>query len=223
MDSATLYLDFFSPSSLSIAALLLFNQTPLQIQNIWKVKKDPTLFSEFQKINPEGTVPFLDDNGFCLNESHAILRYLCATKPIADEWYPKDPAKRALIDSYLEWHNTNTKKCSLYFQTYYAHVMPKAYFTWDAAEEKKNTIKALERLENYNLKNSKYIASDEHMTIADLSAVCEIIRVRATKINFDEFPRVKKWIDECMKHPQFQKANKAPLLLIERATNRLHL
>jgi len=221
--STTLYVDYYSPPSLSVLALVLFNKIPLQVKDIGTIRKNPKLLEEYKKINPLGALPFLDDNGFTLSESHAILRYLCTTKPVSKNWYPEDPKKRALIDSYLEWHNTNIKKCSLYFQTYYAHVMPKAYFSWDAAEEKRNVINALNRLENYNLKNGKFIASNDEMTIADLSAISEIIRVRVTKIDFEAIPRVKAWLEECMKHPELQKANKAPLVLIEKATSRLHL
>jgi len=221
--STVLYVDYFSPPSLSVVALVLFNKIPLQVRDIGTIKKDPNLLQDYKKVNPQGALPFLDDNGFTLSESHAILRYLCTTKNVAKNWYPEDPKKRAQIDAYLEWHNTNIRKCTLYFQTYYAHVMPKAYFTWDAAEEKRNVIKALNTLENYNLKNGKFIASNDEMTIADLSAISEIVRIKATKIDFEVIPRVKAWMEECMKCPEIQKANKAPLVLVEKATSRLHL
>jgi glutathione S-transferase len=51
---------------------------------------------EFKKINPNGKVPAISDrreDGQVVNmfESHAILKYLCATRNVEDHWYPKDP------------------------------------------------------------------------------------------------------------------------------------
>lgn len=223
MEPITLYLDMYSPSSTAVLALILFNKLPVDIKDINAIMKDPAQKEEYKKLNPTGSLPLLHSNSFFLTESHAILRYLCNTCPVAKHWYPEDPKQRATIDSYLEWHNSHTKKCSLYFMTFYAHIQPRAYFSWDAAEEKKNVVNALTVLENVNLKHNKFIASEEEMTIADLSAISEIIRIRNTKIDFEAFPKVHKWFDECMKYPQLQKANKGPIVLMEKATAKLHL
>jgi hypothetical protein len=32
---------------------------------------------------------------------------LCAKFPVADNWYPKDLAKRAFVDAYLDWYVNN--------------------------------------------------------------------------------------------------------------------
>lgn len=217
-----LYIDFTSPPSLSVLALVLFNNIPHEIKEINVFKGDHTK-PDFLKLNPIGTLPVLEDNGFVLCESHAIIRYLCNTKHVQKSWYPEDPRRRGLVDQYLDWHQTHTKKCSLYFMTYYAHVMPKAYFAWDAAEEKQNVIKALETLENFYLKNSKFIASDDEMTVADVVAVCEVVHIRKTKIDFEKLPKVKAWIEECMKRPEMQKVNKGLMIMVSKATARLHL
>lgn len=50
---------------------------------------------------------------FC---SVAILRYICRTYNVADHWYPKDSAKQARVDEYLEWQHLNTRaNCALYY------------------------------------------------------------------------------------------------------------
>jgi len=38
--------------------------------------------------------------------SHAIMRYLCQTRKIADHWYPSDAKERVVVDSVLDWHHT---------------------------------------------------------------------------------------------------------------------
>lgn len=49
--------------------------------------------SDYMKINPQGLVPVLEIDGFCLTQSVAILEYLDETR--AAGFLPKDPADRA--------------------------------------------------------------------------------------------------------------------------------
>jgi glutathione S-transferase len=65
---------------------------------------------EYKKINPNGQVPSMQDyDGFTLFESHAIFKYLCATRNYEGPLYPTDPKERSLIDQYLDWHHLNIR------------------------------------------------------------------------------------------------------------------
>jgi glutathione S-transferase len=57
---------------------------------------------EFQALNPFGRIPVIDDDGFSLGQSHAIIRYLAATRS-ADDLLPRDPKQRAIVESWMEW------------------------------------------------------------------------------------------------------------------------
>ena len=62
-------------------------------------------------------VPVIDDNGFVVRESSAILRYLAQTKEIDPKWYPTDPEGQARVDEYLHWQHLNTRAgCAMYFR-----------------------------------------------------------------------------------------------------------
>ena len=57
---------------------------------------------EYLAMNPNGLVPTLDDDGFVLWESNAIVRYLCA-KHSAGKLWPEDLKVRADADRWMDW------------------------------------------------------------------------------------------------------------------------
>ena len=56
----------------------------------------------YKKMNPNSRVPTIDDDGFVLWESNAIVRYLAA-KHGAGSLYPNDPRQRANSDRWMDW------------------------------------------------------------------------------------------------------------------------
>lgn len=55
-------------------------------------------------MNPQHTIPTLvDDDGFVLWDSHAIMPYLVSKYGKDDSLYPKDLKKRAVIDQRLHF------------------------------------------------------------------------------------------------------------------------
>jgi glutathione S-transferase len=55
----------------------------------------------YLSLNPYGRVPTLEDDGFLLFESTAILSYIEATRP-TPPLVPADPRQRALIDMHIK-------------------------------------------------------------------------------------------------------------------------
>jgi glutathione S-transferase len=61
---------------------------------------------EFLAKNPTGLVPVIEDDGFVLPESNAIVRYLAAKHSAGNLW-PGDPRERAQADRWMEWLATS--------------------------------------------------------------------------------------------------------------------
>jgi glutathione S-transferase len=53
-------------------------------------------------LNPNALIPTIEDDGFVLWESNAILRYLAARHG-GERWWPDQPAQRALADRWMDW------------------------------------------------------------------------------------------------------------------------
>ncbi|MBC7037636.1 glutathione S-transferase, partial [Salmonella enterica subsp. enterica serovar Enteritidis] len=53
-------------------------------------------------LNPNALVPTIEDDGFVLWESNAILRYLAARHG-GERWWPEDPVQRAQADRWMDW------------------------------------------------------------------------------------------------------------------------
>lgn len=59
---------------------------------------------EYLALNPNGRVPTIEDDGFVLWESNAIVRYLSARHGTGT-LYPDDATRRADADRWMEWQS----------------------------------------------------------------------------------------------------------------------
>lgn len=57
----------------------------------------------FRALNPNGKVPVLEDDGFVLTESHAIMQYLAEKTP-GQGLYPSELRARADVNRWLFWN-----------------------------------------------------------------------------------------------------------------------
>ncbi|KAG0565381.1 hypothetical protein M758_8G180900 [Ceratodon purpureus] len=158
------------------------------------------------KINPMGKIPCIDDNGFKLYESHAILRYLATTRNVADHWYPKDPKQRALVDAALDWHHLNLRRyaCQLVVSRVLCKLPGHAGFFPDtdhdalSAESVKMLPRVFDELE-VMLQHGKFLQNANELSIADLSLACEVAHLQLLGKEGQEsllgcHERINKWL-----------------------------
>jgi glutathione S-transferase len=58
--------------------------------------------ARYLALNPNALIPTIEDEGFVLWESNAILRYLAARHG-GTRWWPQDAAARAVGDRWMDW------------------------------------------------------------------------------------------------------------------------
>ena len=59
----------------------------------------------YRAMNPNGVVPTIDDDGYVLWESNAIVRYLAARYSAGGLW-PAEPRARGEADRWMDWQQT---------------------------------------------------------------------------------------------------------------------
>nr|AFK49803.1 glutathione s-transferase d1 [Cryptocercus punctulatus] len=164
------------------------------------------LTPEYLKMNPQHTVPTLNDNGFCLWESRAILGYLADKYGKDDSLYPKDPKKRALVEQRL-YFDIGT----LYqrFGDYYYPIM----FAKQAAdpEKLKKVEEAFQFLDKF-LEGQDFVAGNK-LTIADLSIIASVSTAEILGFDVSKYPNVDKWFERSKKIiPGYDELNHAGCL-----------
>jgi len=101
---------YYHPASTASLIILTFaaeEGIPLDYKLVDLMKGEQRT-PEYKAINPSGLVPTLEDDGFRLTESGAIIRYLANKTGSAA--YPKDLKERARVDELMEWFYSNCYK-----------------------------------------------------------------------------------------------------------------
>jgi glutathione S-transferase len=152
---------------------------------------------EYDAINPSHQVPVLEDEGFRLTESSAILKYLADKKGTST--YPTDPRQRARVNERLDWFNTG-----FYRDFSYGFVYPQIFPFMRRPDEvvqagtvawgREKALGWLKILDQSLLgPRNKYLCG-EAITIADYFGGIMVIGGEAIGCNLAPFPNISRWL-----------------------------
>ncbi len=96
-----LYHHPFSPNARRVVMTALHLGLPIELVSV-DLAKGEQRQPHFLRMNPNGKVPVLEDGGFYLSESHAIMQYL-ADKMSGQTLYPDDLQARADVNRWMFW------------------------------------------------------------------------------------------------------------------------
>ncbi|ERL87216.1 hypothetical protein D910_04615 [Dendroctonus ponderosae] len=144
--------------------------------------------SDSFQINPQKELPVIDDNGFQLSESNAILQYLADKYPKDQTLYPKDVKERALVNHRLCFD----------LSTYYKHICdyavnPLLFDYQKTPLSLKLTRIALSNFNTYLERTGTKYAATNNVTIADFQLVTSTMCLEAIKFDLSDYPLIQKW------------------------------
>jgi glutathione S-transferase len=100
MSGLTLYHSPYSPFSRSVLLLCRYLKLDVNVKTL-DLLNDEQMSPEFVKINPQHCVPTIEDEGFYLWESRAILTYLIESR--APHLMPTSPQEKAVMNQRLQF------------------------------------------------------------------------------------------------------------------------
>lgn len=144
---------------------------------------------DYVKINPQHTVPTLNDNGFYLWESRSIITYLVEKYGKGSTLIPSDPQQHAIMNQRLYFDMTLYQKLADY---YYPQIMAKQ----PADPEKFKKMEEAVGFLNTFLEGKKYSVGDS-LTLADFSLISSILTFEFMGFDFDKYPNIVRWSKLC--------------------------
>ncbi len=160
----------------------------------------------FAALNPNERMPVLEDDGFVLWESNAILQYLAAKKPGSGLW-PSDARAQADI---LRWHSWDAAD---WFPTCgiltFERLVKKLTGQGDpnpaeVARGEAQFHKHAKVLNGY-LKNQKWLVGSD-LTIADFAVGATMALAVPAQYPVADYPEITRWYNAIAALPAWQKA-----------------
>ncbi len=163
----------------------------------------------YRAMNPLGLVPTLEDDGFALFESNAILRYLCSAHAPGNPLYPREAKPRAVVDAWLDFQQTALNRPQ--------SVVFGGLVRTPPAERDNAAISAamteagrIWGLLDARLAGQPYVAGDG-LTIADIAFGPHVHRWFAMPIARPDCPHLHAWYERLMGRPAYRTHIAQPL------------
>jgi glutathione S-transferase len=162
---------------------------------------------EYIRMNPNSLVPTIDDDGFVLWESHAIVRYLTAKHGAGTLW-PADLRQRADSDRWMDWAYTFQAQ----FRTVFWGLVrtPPEKRDLKAIEEARKKCGELLAIPDQALSHKPYFAGNS-LTIGDIPLGCHVHLWMRLPIERPAHPNLQRWFDRLCARPAFKKVVDIPL------------
>ena len=155
----------------------------------------------YLKMNPNGTIPTIDDDGFVLWESNAIVKYLCA-KHSSGNMSPTDPHDYALADQWISWQGTTLWPPMRQILLTLVRV-PEGKRDHKRIAELVATVTPCWRVLDGRLEGRDYIMG-ARLTMADIAFGPHVYRWFTYAIPRPDLPHLKAWYDRLCRREHYK-------------------
>lgn len=151
---------------------------------------------DFLKVSPFGLVPAIEDDGYTLADSNAILVYLVKTYAPNSDWLPADPKVAAEVQRWLTIaaDNVYSGPCAARLVTLFG-----APLNHEAAIAKAH---ALFKIMEAHLADRSWLAADV-ITAADVACFSYIAHAPEGGVDLAPYPNLRAWIARVEAEPNF--------------------
>ena len=163
---------------------------------------------EYLAKNPNGLVPLIDDDGFLLWESNAIVRYL-AGKHATGSMLPSDAQRRADADRWMDWQTTTLQPAMGGAFMNLVRLPPEKRDATAVEPSRKRSEACVAILEGA-LARHQFVAGDS-LTIGDISLGPAIHRWLNLPLDRERRPHVERWYGELWQRRSAQRALPLPV------------
>jgi glutathione S-transferase len=159
---------------------------------------------EYLKINPNGHVPALDDNGTIIWESMAINLYVAEKYGKAPLW-PSTVEGHGACYQWSLWCMTEVETPMIeIFQ--HRLMLPADQRDEKIALARIETLKTPFKVLDDHLRKSEYLLGKE-FTIADLNVASVLSISKYLQLDLSPTPAVQKWLQKCLERPANQRVS----------------
>ena len=151
---------------------------------------------EFLKLNPNGRLPFIEDDGFVLFESLAITLYL-AKKHANGKLYPGTLEGEASAWQWSFWAIAEVDR-GVNIWSLHAVRLPEAERDPAKRDEALKVVAAPFKVLDAALAQQPYLLGND-FTVADLNVAAVISR--AVDMDLSAVPNLKAWLTRCLERP----------------------
>ena len=181
-----LYNVAYSGNSYKVRLLLAQLGIPCEIVEV-DILKGESRTAEFLKINPNGRTPVLDDNGFILAESNAILAYLAR----GTKYLPDDRKKFGQVFQWMFFEQYSHEPFIATSRFWLQHKPDSPEKTALLASKRDGGWAALKIMEDHLAKNDFFVGD---YSIADIALFAYTHVADEGGFPLDDFPKIRGWI-----------------------------
>lgn len=169
----------------------------------------PITTPDFLRLNPNGLIPVIEDEGFVLWESNAIVRYLCA-KYGEGSLYPTHLQIRADADRWMDWQST------MLYPTLvpaFRNLIrtPAESRDLQAIEAARAKMEPLTHILDKQLADREYLTGSD-FTMADIAVACNIHNWLNLPLPRENRPHLQRWYANVRSRPACTTVLTLPLI-----------